>query len=268
MTPLERRCRWLLLTYPVWCRRRRGEEMLGTLLEASPPGGRWSSFRDARALITGGLRVRGWFWLLSMLWVVAGAVNTGYFFYITTKPYTWADVNLGIRGWSTVRGHEKASTDPEAVRIAVFLATVEWLALPIPVLIAGFIRLRGWRPGNWFRAAAWAGAWIAGFALMYQANVWGEYPGTGDAPTNFSSGLIGSPAVVSWGELAICAAWLVLGAVLTWILAAPAHRSDVPDTSSRASDEASRCRPVPVICKRRARARSVPNGGVSQCQRY
>jgi len=30
---------------------------------------------------------------------------------------------------------------------------------------------------------------------------------------------IGSPAVVSWGELAICAAWLVLGAVLTWVLA-------------------------------------------------
>jgi hypothetical protein len=194
--------------------------MLGTLLEAYPPGGRWPSFRDARALITGGLRVRGWVWLLSMLWVVAGAVYTGYFFYITTKPYTWAGVNLGIEGWST---------DPEAVRIAVFLAIVAWLALPIPVLIAGFIRLRGWRPGNWFRAAAWAGAWIAGFALMYQAGVWGEYPGNSPA--------IGSPAVVSWGELAICAAWLVLGAVLTWILAGPAHRSDVPDTRSRARDE-------------------------------
>jgi hypothetical protein len=226
VTPLERRCRWLLLAYPAWYRRRRGEEMLGTLLEAGPPGGRWPSFRDARALITGGLRVRGWFWLLSMLWVVAGAVNTGYFFYITTKPYTWADVNLGIGGWST---------DPEAVRIAVALVTVAWLALPIPVLIAGFIRLRGWRPGNWFRAAAWAGAWIAGFALMYQAGVWGEYPGNSPA--------IGSPAVVSWGELAICAAWLVLGAVLTWILAGSVHRSDVPDTSSRASDEASRWPP-------------------------
>jgi hypothetical protein len=226
VTPLERRCRWLLLAYPAWYRRRRGEEMLGTLLEVSPPGGRWPSFRDARALITGGLRVRGWFWLLSMLWVVAGAVNTGYFFYITTKPYTWADVSLGIMGWST---------DPEAVRIAVALATVAWLALSIPVLVAGFIRLRGWRPGNWFRAAAWAGAWIAGFALMYQAGVWGEYPGNSPA--------IGSPAVVSWGELAICAAWLVLGAVLTWILAGPAHRSDVPDTRSRASDEASRWPP-------------------------
>ena len=76
MTPLERRCRWLLRAYPAWYRGRRGEEMLGTLLEASPPGGRWPSSRDARALITGGLRVRGWTWSLSMLWVVAGTVGS------------------------------------------------------------------------------------------------------------------------------------------------------------------------------------------------
>ena len=143
--------------------------MLGTLLEASPPGGRWPSFRDARTLVAGGLRVRGWAWLLSMLWVVAGAVGTGYDFYITTKPYTWADVSLGIEGWNT---------DPDAVRIAVALALAAWLALPIPALIAGFIRLRGWRPRNWLRAGAWVGAWIAGFALTYQAGVWGEYPGS------------------------------------------------------------------------------------------
>ena len=120
-----------------------------------------------------------------MLWVVAGAVGTGYDFYITTKPYTWADVSLGIEGWST---------DPEAVRIAVVLATVASLGLPIPLLIAGFVRSRGLRPRNWLRIAGWAGAWIAGFALIYQAEVWGEYPG--------NSPSIGSPAVVSWGELA------------------------------------------------------------------
>jgi hypothetical protein len=231
VTPLERRCRRLLLTYPAWYRRRRGEEMLGTLLEASPPGGRWPSFRDVRALITGGLRVRGWTRLLSMLWVVAGAAETGYDFYITTKPFTWADVNLGIEGWSA---------DPEVVRIAVVLATVAWLALPIPVLIAGFVKLRGWRPRNWLRTGAWAGAWISGLALGYQAGVWGDYPANCPAiggPENCPA--IGSPAVVSWGELAICAAWLVLGAVLTWILAGPAHRSYVPDTSSRANGEAS-----------------------------
>jgi len=147
-----------------------------------------------------------------MMWVAAGAVNTGYFFYNTTKPFSWADVTSGIEGWST---------DPEAARIVVLLATAVWLALPIPVLIAGFIRLRGWRRGNWLRAAAWAGAWIAGAALMAQASAWGQYP-EGSCPNSYENSMvcpIPSPAVVSWGELPICAAWLVLGAVMTWILA-------------------------------------------------
>lgn len=185
-----------------------------------------------RALVAGGLRVRGWTWSLSMLWVVAGTADTGYDFYITTKPYTWADVSLGIDGWTT---------DPGAVKIAVVLATAASLALPIPVLIAGFIRLRGWRPHSWPRGAAWAGAWIAGFALMYQAGIWGNYPAS--CPMiggSKSCPAIGSPAVVSWGELGICAAWLVLGAVLTWILAVPAHLWKVPGTSSRPGDEANR----------------------------
>ena len=226
VTRLERRCRLLLLTYPAWYRRRRGEEMLGTLLAATAPGVRWPSFGDARTLITGGLRVRGWASLLSMLWAAAGAVITGYLFYNSTKPFTWADVDLGIPGWSTT---------PQAVQIAVVLAIVAWLALPIPVLVAGFVRLRGWRPGNWFRAVAWAGAWIAGFALMRQAvGPWGTCP---TSPGRACGVIphIGSPAVVSWGELAICAAWLVLGAVLTWVLAGQggsSRRSAVPIGSS------------------------------------
>ncbi len=58
MTALEWRCRWLLRAYPAWYRRQRGEEMLGTLIEASPDGRRWPSLRDIRAMIMGGLRVR------------------------------------------------------------------------------------------------------------------------------------------------------------------------------------------------------------------
>lgn len=233
MTPLERRCRWLLRAYPAWYRRDRAGEMLGTLLEASGPGQSWPSFRDARALVTGGLRVRGWTWSLSMLWVVAGIVGTGYTFYLTTKPYTWADydVGIGIQGWSA---------DPVAVQIAVVLATAASLALPIPALIAGFVRLRGSRPRSWLRIAAWAGAWIAGFALIYQAGVWGNYPCPATAE---NCPAIPSPAVVSWGELGICAAWLVLGAVMTWILAVPAHPWKVSGTSSRPGEEASRWPP-------------------------
>jgi hypothetical protein len=214
VTRLERRCRWLLLAYPAWYRRGRGGEMLGTLLEASPPGARWPSVRDARALVTGGVRVRGWVWLLSELWVAAGVACTGYIFYVTTKPYTVADQNLGIVGWAAI---------PVALQIVVALAIAAWCALLVPVPIAGFIRLRGWRRANWLRAAAWAGAWPAGVALLALAGVWGQYP------QNCPNGPLapqpqcpfGSPAVVSWGELAICAAWLVLGAVLTQILAGP-----------------------------------------------
>lgn len=231
MSALERRCRRLLLAYPAWYRRGRGEEMLGTLLEASPPGRRWPSFRDTRALVTGGLRVRGWTWLLSMLWVGAGVVNIGYTFYNTTKPFTLADVTTGIEGLSAY---------PVAVQDFVSIANWAWLALALPVLIAGFIRLPGWRRGNWLRASAWAGTWIAGVALLAQADAWGNYPEQICVSYQHPVCPIPSPAVVSWGELPICAAWLVLGAVMTWILAGPARRTDVPNTSSRASHEVRR----------------------------
>jgi hypothetical protein len=160
------------------------------------------------------MRVRGWTWLLSMLWVAAGAVITGYTFYTTTKPW---NPNLGISGWST---------DPQAVQITLVLVIIVFLALPVPGLIAGFMRLRGWRRGNWLRPAAWASAWIAGVALSALADAWGQYP-LHRCPHMPQTAIppqcpFGSPAVVSWGELPVCAAWLVLGAVMTWILAAPA----------------------------------------------
>jgi hypothetical protein len=231
VSPLERRCRWLLRAYPAWYRRKRSEEMLGTLLEASPRGRNWPSFRDARALVIGGLRVRGRVWWLSILWAGIGAAGAGYFFFVTTKPFTNADFWIPL--WNT---------EPEVISIAAYLAVVAWLVLPIPVLVAGFFQLRGRRPGKWLRAAAWASAWLVGFALMRQAAVWEEYParyltytcGKGGCGLNDYG-----PAVVSWGELAICAAWLALGAVMTRILAVPAHGWDVPDTSSRPSRKAS-----------------------------
>ncbi|MGH3395421.1 MAG: hypothetical protein ACRDPO_12110, partial [Streptosporangiaceae bacterium] len=58
MTGLERGYRRLLLAYPAWYRRERGDEMLDTLLAVAPHGRTWLSLRDASALILGGLRVR------------------------------------------------------------------------------------------------------------------------------------------------------------------------------------------------------------------
>jgi hypothetical protein len=55
---LERRARMLLRAYPADYRRDRAEEVIGTLLEATPAGRSFPSARDARALIVGGVRAR------------------------------------------------------------------------------------------------------------------------------------------------------------------------------------------------------------------
>jgi hypothetical protein len=55
---LERRARRLLRAYPPGYRAHRGEEILGTLLEATPPGRGWPQPRDAASVLTGGLRAR------------------------------------------------------------------------------------------------------------------------------------------------------------------------------------------------------------------
>jgi hypothetical protein len=58
MTPLERRCRMLLFGYPVGYRRDRGEEIIGTLLDATPGSRAWPLPRDVLAIVVAGLRAR------------------------------------------------------------------------------------------------------------------------------------------------------------------------------------------------------------------
>jgi hypothetical protein len=58
VSQLERRSRLLLRIYPAAYRRERGEEIIGTLLEATPDGRAWPQLRDVRALAMGGLRAR------------------------------------------------------------------------------------------------------------------------------------------------------------------------------------------------------------------
>jgi hypothetical protein len=202
--PLERRCRWLLHAYPAWYRRHRGGEMLGTLLEASPPGASWPSFRDARALMIGGLRVRGWTWLLSMLWVVIGAGGAVY----ATVTMSHVGYGEGFRWMVQWPGEPQVIIDLAAIALPV------WVLLSAPLLVAGFVRLRGWRPRNWLRVAGWAGSWVAGLALMNQT---AELARSGEG---------GTRGVLSVGELAICAASLALGGAMTWILSGPQTRAE------------------------------------------
>ncbi len=58
VTAFERRGRLLLRAYPAAYRRERGEEIISTLLEATPADRTWPRPRDARALIVGGLKAR------------------------------------------------------------------------------------------------------------------------------------------------------------------------------------------------------------------
>lgn len=55
---LERRARWLLRAYPAAYRADRGEEIIGTLLEAVPPSRDWPPSREIVALVAAGLRAR------------------------------------------------------------------------------------------------------------------------------------------------------------------------------------------------------------------
>jgi hypothetical protein len=55
---LERRARALLRAYPAGYRRERGEEIIGTLLEAAPPGRSFPSARDALSLLNGARHAR------------------------------------------------------------------------------------------------------------------------------------------------------------------------------------------------------------------
>ena len=170
------------------------------------------------ALITGSFRVRGWVWLLSMLWVVIGAGGAIY----ATVTFTHTGYGEGFRGMLQWPG------EPQMIIDVGVTTEVVWVLLSAPLLVSGFVRLRGWRQCNWLRVAAWAGSWVAGLALLYQSAEWAV------------AGEDGNRSVLSVGEMAICAAWLALGAAMTWILAVPpARRSDVPAPADKPAATAS-----------------------------
>jgi hypothetical protein len=159
------------------------------------------------------LRVRGWTYLLSVLWVVIGAGAAIY----AVVTFGHSGVGEGYQ-WRWVL---QWPSEPQVIFDVGVVAEVAWVLLSVPLLVAGFVRLRGWRPGNWLRAAGWAGLWVAGLALMKQAAQWAYAP----------VGERGSHGVLYVGETAICVAWLVLGGGMAWMLSGPQTRADSVSSS-------------------------------------
>ncbi len=153
-----------------------------------------------------------------MLWAAIGAGGAGYTFVCTALGCTTnqcTNETFLLPQWDG---------EPGLIILAGGLAAGVWLLLAVPLLVAGFVRLQGWRLRNWLRAAAWAGAWVAGFALMGLAVI---------SALGWANSSTGAPNV-AWGELPILAVWLALGAVMTQILTAPAHGSGLRGATSAA----------------------------------
>lgn len=146
-----------------------------------------------------------------MLWVVMGAGGAVYALVCTMYGCSTSTCTTDEFWFPLYNG------EPGVIADAGALVAAAWVLLAVPLLLAGFVRLRGWRRSNWLRAAAWAGAWVAAFLLMLAiavAGAWGsDFPGLG------------------WGEfeLPIFAAWLALGIVMTSVLFKPLTRDqDLP----------------------------------------
>lgn len=104
--------------------------MLDTFLEAIPPGRKWPSFRNGRALVIGGLRVRGPVVLcLSILWAALGAAGAGYDFILST--HVPEAHHIGLPSWVG---------EPLVTYLAGDPGALAWLLLTIPVLVAGLGR--------------------------------------------------------------------------------------------------------------------------------
>jgi hypothetical protein len=135
--------------------------MLDTFLEAIPPGRKWPSFRDGRALVIGGLRVRGPVVLcLSILWAALGAAGAGYDFILST--HVPEAHYIGLPSWVG---------EPLVTYLAGDLGALAWLLLTIPVLVAGLVRLRR---AEW--VGSWAVAWVAGLAFAFPVADWQSLP--------------------------------------------------------------------------------------------
>jgi hypothetical protein len=99
---LERRARWLLRAYPAAYRADRGEEIIGTLLEAVPPGRDWPPSRETVALVAAGLRARR---AANLRQGLAASVRQVAVAGAAVYLVQLSALGLGAVAWSARRGH-------------------------------------------------------------------------------------------------------------------------------------------------------------------
>jgi hypothetical protein len=143
---LERRARWLLRAYPAAYRADRGEEIIGTLLEAVPPGRDWPPSREAVALVAAGLRARR---VANLRRGLAASLRqvavAGAGVYLVQLPA----LGLGAVVWSARRGH-----------LPFLFWNYEWLFYALGVLALAILAA-GWSGRRGLVAAGAAAAVIA-----------------------------------------------------------------------------------------------------------
>jgi hypothetical protein len=220
VTALERCYRWLLRAYPGWYRRERGEEMLGTLLDASAPGQRWPSLRDARALIIGGFRVRAGQdqrlttaaslrlavllgAALALLWLVAGDLTDAVLHWTHTYSPSPGIASEAVYGVLTLAAVVAAWFAPRPVAAVLALAAatlyVYWgdrimaiqpagLLIMMAVLVFGRERL----PRSWL--------WLAGLIFA----------------VDLLQGFTPAPPLYFLYTPLVFVPWVILGVVVLW----------------------------------------------------
>jgi len=133
LSTLETRCRLLLHAYSPEYRRDRGEEVLGTLLDVTPPDRTWPTLADATNLIAGGLRQRMALAFVPGLragLVVAGPVALAAV--AGLSGYLLAGEALGPSQVFNYPGVGSFSTVGPVLYLALLLTTLAHLVLPRP----------------------------------------------------------------------------------------------------------------------------------------
>ncbi len=123
-------------------------------------------------------------------------------FFLSAQPVTGPDEYGAPPAWI-------GGPWPGVIFLTGSLALLLWIGLTIPLLLIGLHALRWFARGQRLRSVAWVTAWTTGLMLMtlvFQAQNVPPIPYTG-------------PAILSWGELPVCAGFLLLGGVMVRLLA-------------------------------------------------